>query len=207
MSAANSSAATAHASPASAARVAEIDRTIRDTFERRMAVLALDMCGFSRLTVSHGILFFLSMIVQMEDAARPAVANNGGHVFKQDADNLFAVFPTPAQALEGALDIYLAFKAVNSVVPGDRDIEGSVGIGYGDLLVLEGPEGEIEDVFGHEMNTGSRLGEDIASGSEILLTPAAAAALLPGMYELEERTEQYHGSPVRFFRYAGRDGS
>src|SRR5437879_5874906 len=86
------------ADPAGATRAAEIDRTIRDTFERRLAVLALDMCGFSRLTASHGILFFLSMIVQMEDAARPSVANNGGHVFKQDADNLFAVFPTPAQA-------------------------------------------------------------------------------------------------------------
>src|SRR3954453_23261001 len=69
------------ADPAGAARLAEIDRTLRDTFERRLAVLALDMCGFSRMTAPHGILFFLSMIVKMEDAARPAVANNGGHVF------------------------------------------------------------------------------------------------------------------------------
>ena len=192
------------ADPTGAARVADIDRTIRDTFERRLAILALDMCGFSRLTASHGILFFLSMIVQMEDAARPAVANNGGHVFKQDADNLFAVFPTPAQAVEGALDIFLAFQAVNNVVPGERDIQGSVGIGYGDLLVLEGPGGDVEDVFGHEMNAGSRLGEDVASGSEILLTPAAATALPPGMYQLEEKTEEYRGTAVHFHRYAGR---
>ena len=140
-----------------------------------MAVLVLDMCGFSRLTARRGILFYLSMIVQMEDAARPAVANNGGVVVKQEADNLFALFRTPAEALEAALDIFLAFRAVNSVMPDDRDIRGSIGIGYGDLLVVgDDPDGgRVEDVFGHEMNLASRLGEDLASGAEILLTPAA----------------------------------
>src|SRR5947199_9761239 len=69
-------------------RAADIDRAIVERFQRRAAVLVLDMCGFSRLTAKHGILFYLSMIVQMEDCARPAVANNGGVAFKQDPDNL-----------------------------------------------------------------------------------------------------------------------
>ena len=186
-------------------RVAEIDRRLVETFERRATVLVLDMCGFSRLTARRGILFYLSMIVQMEDAARPAVANNGGVVVKQEADNLFALFRTPAEALEAALDIFLAFGAINSVVPDDRDVRGSIGIGYGDLLVVGDPDaGAVEDVFGHEMNLASRLGEDLATGAEILLTPAAAEALPPGEYVTEPRQYDHRGEEVACRRFVGR---
>ena len=184
-------------------RAGEIDRLIREAFGRRVAVLALDMCGFSRLTASHGICFYLAMIAQMEDAARPAVANNGGTVVKQEADDLFAIFPTPAQALEGALDIHLAFEAVNSVVSDERDIHGSIGIGYGDLLVIEGERG-VEDVFGEEMNSASRLGEDLACDSEILLTPAAVADLPAGRYRLEPKTYNHRGTEIRCMRFLAR---
>jgi class 3 adenylate cyclase len=187
-------------------RVSGIDRTIVERFQRRAAVLVLDMCGFSRLTAKHGILFYLSMIVQMEDCARPAVANNGGIAFKQDADNLFALFHTPADAVEAALDIFLAFGAVNSVVPDDRDIRGSIGIGYGDLILPETPAGAVQDVFGAEMNLASRLGEDLACGSEILLSPAAAAALPPGKYLLESAAYDHQGLEVRCHRFLGRAG-
>lgn len=186
-------------------RVEEIDREILATFQRRLAVLVLDMCGFSRLTAKHGALFYLSMIVQMEEAATPAVLNNGGRVIKQEADNFFAVFDAPTQALEAALDIFVAFRAMNSVVPDDRDITASVGIGFGDLLDTG------DDVFGDEMNAACRLGEDLACKEEILLTPAAAEAVRDRkQFEIERI--QYNssdgpglgGGPVVGFRYVGR---
>lgn len=186
-------------------RVEEIDRAILATFERRLAVLVLDMCGFSRLTTKHGALFYLSMIVQMEEAATPAVLNNGGRVIKQEADNFFAVFDAPTHALEAALDIFVAFRAMNSVVPDDRDITASVGIGFGDLLDTG------DDVFGDEMNAACRLGEDLACKEEILLTPAAAEAVRDRkQFEIERI--QYNssdgpglgGGPVVGFRYVGR---
>src|SRR4051812_1248967 len=111
-------------------RAEGIDAQIRAAFERRAAILALDMCGFSRLSRKHGIIFYLAMIRQMEEAATPAVVGNGGRVIKQSADNLYAVFDRPDRALEAALDIFRAFGAVNSVVPDDRDIHGSIGIGF-----------------------------------------------------------------------------
>ena len=188
-------------------RAAEIDRQILATFQRRLAVLVLDMCGFSRLTSKHGPLFYLSMIVQMEEAATPAVLNNGGRVIKQEADNFFAVFDAPAAALEAALDVFVAFRAVNSVVPDDRDIAASVAIGYGDLLDVG------DDVWGDEMNAACRLGEDLACRDEILLTPAAAAEAQRGggsggAFDLER--VQFDPSagggtaPVIAFRYRGR---
>ncbi|HLG15147.1 MAG TPA: adenylate/guanylate cyclase domain-containing protein [Blastocatellia bacterium] len=177
-------------------RVAHIDELIRKTFERRVAILALDMCGFSRLTAQHGIIHYLAMIHQMEDAARPAVTGNGGQVIKQEADNLFAIFDAPASALEAALDIFRAFEAINTVVPPERDIYGSIGIGYGETLVI----GE-EDLFGSEMNLASKLGEDLAEPNEILLTAAAYAALPGGFYRCEPADFSLSGIELRCRRF------
>ena len=166
------------------ARSDKIEKQIRDAFERRVAILALDMIGFSRLTVEYGIIHYLAMIHQMAEGATPAVKGNGGTVIKQEADNLFAIFNTPGQALEASFDIFRAFNAINSVVPTERDIYGSIGIGYGETLIVGG-----KDMFGSEMNLACKLGEDLAEKSEILLTPAAFAAL---------PARRYTCSPVRF---------
>lgn len=159
-------------------RASLIDAEVRRAFEQKVAVLILDMCGFSRLTAKYGIMHFLGMIQQMNEAARPAIADNGGKVIKQEADNLFAVFDQPAQALEAALDIFRAFDAMNAILPDERDIYGSIGIGYGETLVI----GD-EDLFGAEMNVACKLGEDCAGKSEILLTPAAWQALPQRHYQ------------------------
>jgi adenylate cyclase len=176
-------------------RAGRIDEQIRAAFERRAAILVLDMCGFSRLSRKHGIIFYLAMIRQMEEAAAPAVVGNGGRVIKQSADNLYAVFDHPAQALEAALDIFRAFEAVNSVVPGDRDIHGSIGIGFGETLVIAD-----EDLFGVEMNLASKLGEDIAERGEILLTAAAHQALPPGRYRCSMRAWSVSGTEIDSYR-------
>ena len=177
-------------------RAAQIDERIRAAFERRVAILALDMCGFSRLSRKHGIIFYLAMIRQMEDAATPAILGNGGRVIKQSADNLYAVFDLPAQALEAALDVLRAFEAINSVVPDDRDIHGSIGIGFGPTLIID-----EADLFGIEMNLASKLGEDIAGPGEILLTTAAAEALPPGHYRCTPRTGAVGGTEIESARF------
>ena len=58
-------------------RVAEIDAAIEHAFVRTVSMLVLDMCGFSRITARHGIIHFLAMVHQMEQAARPAIAGSG----------------------------------------------------------------------------------------------------------------------------------
>jgi len=167
-----------------AARAADIDRQITQAFGQRVAILAMDMCGFTQLTMAHGIIHFLAMIRQMEEVARPAITGNGGRVIKQEADDIFAIFSEPAQALEAALDILRAFTAINNVLPPERHLHGSIGIGFGDTLVI----GD-EDLFGSEMNVACKLGEDIAETDEILLTDAAYAALPANRYVCK---------PVRF---------
>ncbi len=164
-----------------------------------MAILALDMCGFSRLTAKHGIIHYLAMIHQMQEGAVPAVVGNGGQVIKQEADNLWAIFDRPADALESALDVFRAFEAINAVVPEERDIHGSIGIGYGDTLVI----GD-EDLFGCEMNLASKLGEDLAGPSEILLTAAACEALPPSRYQFSPKQFSVGGLDIACSRYEAR---
>ena len=174
----------------------EIDERLREAFQRNVAVLVLDMCGFSRLTVERGIIHYLAMIHQMNEAARPAVIGNGGVVIKQEADNLYAIYEDPALALESALDIFRAFDAVNSVVPTERDIFGSIGIGYGAVLVID-----EKDIFGSEVNVACKLGEDIARKSEILMTESAYAALPPDRYICTPGTVSISEMTLNYYRY------
>src|SRR5437762_4337624 len=117
-------------------RAHRIDQIIRTKFEKTVAVMILDMCGFTAAASRHGIIHFLAMIHQMQEGATPAVTGNGGEVLKQEADNLYAIFPTPERAVESAIDIFRSFEAMNVVTPADRDIRGSIGIGYGPTLVV-----------------------------------------------------------------------
>lgn len=177
-------------------RTQEIDQQVRHAFEREVAILVLDMVGFSRLTVQYGIIHYLAMIHQMEEAARPAVIGNGGRVIKQEADNLYAIYDDPAHALESALDIFRAFNAVNNVVRPERDIFGSVGIGYGPSLVIDDA-----DLFGSEVNFACKLGEDLAGKSEILLTRSAHAALPKDRYVCLPVTFEVSEMKLECYRY------
>ena len=180
-------------------RAAEIDAQVWQAFGRTVAMLALDMSGFSSTTVQHGIVHFLAMIHQMVQGASPAVRGNEGEVVKQEADNLFAVFPHPRNALEAALDILRVFAGMNAVLPAGRQLAASIGIGWGPTLIL--PQ---EDLFGEEMNAACKLGEDLAGRNEILLTAAAYAALPVGTYACEATSFNVSGVELPAYRYRAR---
>jgi class 3 adenylate cyclase len=176
-------------------RKAEYERIIKQRFEKEVAILALDMTGFSRTTMKLGIIHFLGLIAQMEELAIPAVEHNGGIVIKQEADNLFATFPTPGQAVEAALEIFRVFREVSKTAAEDCDIYGSVGIGFGPTLVIDD-----EDLFGNEMNLASKLGEDLAESMEILLTENAQAALDKDRYKFNPLYFTISGMELNCYR-------
>lgn len=149
-------------------RTAEIDEKIRAIFEQDCAILVLDMSGFSRLTIRHGIIHFLAMIHRMNRIASPLVNQHQGRVIKQEADNLFSVFPTVPAAIAAAIDILQAFAAVNTGLPDEQDLYAGIGIGYGKTLVVDDV-----DLYGSEMNLACKLGEDLARRGEVLLTQTA----------------------------------
>ena len=159
-------------------RLSELDQRIHEKFAETHAVLVLDMCGFSRLTARYGIIHFLSMIHRLHGIVLPIVRANGGTVVKTEADNVFAVFPDVPPAVATAIQIQERLDAANVFLPEDWDLHASLGIGFGELLMI----GD-EDMYGNEMNIASKLGEDIAGRGEVFLSAAAHARVADGKYE------------------------
>jgi class 3 adenylate cyclase len=149
-------------------RAPEIDAEIREIFGETHAIMVMDMSGFSRLTIKHGIIHFLAMIHRMNQIAMPTVDEHDGAVIKFEADNAFAIFPEVEQAVDACVDIIKRLEAANTMLPNELDMHGKFGIGYGEVLIVQD-----EDLFGAEVNLASKLGEDLASRNELLLTDAA----------------------------------
>jgi class 3 adenylate cyclase len=162
-------------------RAPEIDAEIRGTFGETHAVMVMDMSGFSRLTVKHGIIHFLAMIHRMNQIAMPTVDEHDGAVIKFEADNAFAIFPEVEQAVSACVDIIKRLEAANTMLPDELDMHGKFGIGYGEVLIVQD-----EDLYGAEVNLASKLGEDLASRNEILLTAAAFEQIDASKRQYEE---------------------
>ena len=176
-------------------RKKEIDALIRERYEKEVAILVIDLSGFSRSTIKYGIIHFLAMIVEMETLATPVIERHCGTVIKQEADNLFATFPSPAKAVDAAREILAVLREFDAKRTIDTEIYSSIGIGFGPTLIIDG-----EDLFGNEMNLASKLGEDLAESMEILVTESAANALPANQYSLEPVTFSISGLELNCFR-------
>lgn len=150
----------------------EVIARIEQDFARDCAVLVLDTSGFTRTTRKHGIYAFLLMVHQMKRLARPIVEGHAGKVVKEEADNLFCLFPTCAAAAGAAHGIVAALDAANPGLPEDLRLYASIGIAHGRVLDLAG-----EDLYGDAVNLACKLGEDIAQRGEILIAEQAFAQL------------------------------
>ena len=145
-----------------------IEETLWTNYGAEYAVFVLDMSGFSLLTRKYGIVHYLSMVRRMQLTTEPIVKLYGGSMIKYEADNCFAVFPDPLSAVNAAIAMQHAFAASNLLTSDDLDIHISCGIDYGKLLIIG-----HEDCFGDPVNRASKIGEDIATAGEILITREA----------------------------------
>jgi len=146
----------------------KIEKSLWETFGEEQAVFVLDMSGFSRLTRKHGIIHYLSMVRRMQLTTGPIVQSYDGYMIKYDADNCFALFPAPLNAINAAIAMQHAFDATNLLTTDDLDIRVACGIDYGRILVVGS-----DDCFGDAVNRASKLGEDVAEAGDILVTKDA----------------------------------
>jgi class 3 adenylate cyclase len=170
--------------------------SIEGQFGQDRAILILDMTGFTRTTHRHGIVAFLLMIHQMQRIACPRIKAHNGVLVKTEADNLFCLFETVESALAAAQDIAHRLEMINIVMPEDRRLYASIGIGYGRVLNIED-----HDLFGDEVNLTCKLSEDIAGQGAILLT-AEARARVPQMQGLVEQEISVSGLSLTYFQLA-----
>ena len=181
----------AHA--AATAELHAIDKSIRDEYEHLVAPVIIDMAGFTARSREFGIVHYLAMIESMRGAVTPVIAANHGTVVKVEADNLFAYFSTPDEAVRGLKAVNKAIREVNHQVEECHQIELSIGVGYGPTLLTS------SDMWGYDFNLACKLGEDIADNGEILFSDNAYKAVQTEHQRFDERTVMIAGQTVNAY--------
>jgi class 3 adenylate cyclase len=114
----------------------------------------------------------LQVIHEHKKLLFPIVDREGGVAVKIIGDSLLITFRRVDSALRAMIAAQRACQAYSRHRVENERIHLSVGIGFGPILRV----GDTE-VFGEEVNAASKLGEDIATAGEILLTEGAREAL------------------------------
>lgn len=155
-----------------------VDRRIWDLFGERWAIMFTDLSGFSRHAAKFGITHFLQIIHEKKKMLLPIVAAHDGILLKVEADSFLIIFRRPDRALQCAIEMQRRCQLTNERRLPEEQIILCLGIGYGDVLRV----GD-HDVWGREVNAASKLGEDIATANEVLVTEGlrGAAGELAGM--------------------------
>jgi class 3 adenylate cyclase len=144
---------------------AKIEQDIWANYGRKLAVVVIDMAGFSSLCLRYGIIHYLALIRQLQRQVRISLNNHHGELLKFEADNVFASFENPLDAISCVVELNSVFNELNAEREEHYRVFLASGIDYGMVLMPE--PGEF---FGNTVNRASKLGEDLARGGEILIS-------------------------------------
>lgn len=145
----------------------------RQKYQRRRAILSLDMTGFTASAINIGELESFLRIVDAQKVCIPVLKDFGAELVRCFADDVVALFESPGAAIDAAFEVHRRVENFsNSILASDHPTQCCVGIGYGDVFAI-GPN----LAQGDEMNRASKLGEDIARANETLLTERTFAAV------------------------------
>ncbi|MBN1518463.1 MAG: adenylate/guanylate cyclase domain-containing protein [Spirochaetales bacterium] len=149
-----------------------IDRRIWDLFGEEWAIVFTDLSGFSRNVEAFGIIHFLQTIYESERILVPVIDEHDGILLKMEGDSMLIIFRNPQKALRAAARMQAACVEYNRDRTDEEKVLLCVGVGYGKVLLI----GDA-DVYGREVNSASKLGEDTAGSGDILVTQAVVDAV------------------------------
>lgn len=179
-------------------RIEDVTRRIEEVFQQERTIMVLDMSGFTRATQEGNIISFLLSINQMQRLVVPVVTERGGLLVRAEHDNLTCLFDRVEDAIVASREITDRLASANVILPSDKELYCSIGIGYGSILNVEN-----ETIYGNEVNLASKLGEDIGNLGDVLLTPDARAQVTDESFEFEERKVSISGLDLPYFALAG----
>ncbi|HVF54361.1 MAG TPA: adenylate/guanylate cyclase domain-containing protein [Actinomycetota bacterium] len=174
--------------------IEEITSKIEEMFLEERTILILDMSGFTRATHRGDIISFLLMINQMQKLAAPVIEAHGGLLVRAQDDNLTCIFDTVGDAIAASRDITRRLEAANVILPADKELYVSIGIGHGRILNVENAR-----IYGNEVNLASKLGEDIADLGDVLLTENAAGQLTGADVAVTEHKVSLSGIDLLYY--------
>lgn len=185
--------------------------------ERRLAILFVDMRGFTERTTGqlpYDVVFLLNRFF---DAIVPPIIGAGGSIDKYLGDGLLAVFETADEAasahaaLRAAAGLSAALAAFNRTLEAEGVAAIRIGIGLhlGELVLGEiGAAGNApRTIIGDTVNTASRLeGQTKALGVELLVSEPLLKSAGVDTARLELITLELRGVPQPIAALAVRDG-
>lgn len=148
-----------------------MDRNIEKECVSEVTIMMCDSSGFTRRTHEYGILHFLAVMTIVYDLVEPIVARKGGTVISRGADNLLAVFEDSTKGVEAAIDMQRLLAKFNDGKTDRDQFQLCMGFHHGNILRLK------DGIFGDKVNVASKIGEDLASAEEILVTGEVAKRL------------------------------
>ena len=149
----------------------DLDREIEKQCVREATIMMCDSSGFTRRSHEYGILHFLAVMTSVYDMVTPLVAKHGGTVIACGADNLLAIFDSPANGVDSAIAMQRLLAKFNKGKTDRDQFQLCMGFHHGKLLRLK------DGIFGDKVNIAAKIGEDLASAEEILVTKEVANRL------------------------------
>jgi class 3 adenylate cyclase len=161
-----------------------IDQRIWDLFGETWCVMFTDLSGFSRNVAKFGIIHFLQTIAEAERLLIPVIEEFDGILLKTEGDSFLVIFRNVNKGLSCAIKMQHTLKTHNQTKTEEERVLLCVGLGYGAVLRI----GD-SDVYGFEVNSASKLGEDLAEAGEILITESVKTALTHTDIKFEELSQ------------------
>ena len=170
---------------------------------RRLAgILAADVVGYSRMMAADETGTLARVQAMLAEVARPAVAAEGGRIFKLAGDSFLAEFPSAAGAVACAEAVQRA--SAEREASSSEPLRLRIGVHLGDVIVEDG------DLFGDGVNIAVRI-EGLAEPGGISVSASVAEALrgtLPFAFvDTGAQRLKNIDRPVRILRLAGRDAA
>ncbi len=114
------------------------------------AILHADVVGFSRL-MGEDEAGTHRALGELRRAVDPLIAAHGGRIVGTAGDSLLADFSSVVDALNCAVEMQRASRAINDPIPPTRRLELRIGVNLGDVIV------DGDDIFGDGVNIAARL--------------------------------------------------
>lgn len=114
------------------------------------AILHADVVAFSRL-MGEDEAGTHQALGRLRSAIDPLIVAQGGRIVSTAGDSLLADFSSVVDALNCAVEMQRAARAINDSIPPARRLELRIGVNLGDIIV------DGADIFGDGVNIAARL--------------------------------------------------
>src|SRR5271156_558433 len=114
------------------------------------AILHADVVGFSRL-MGQDEAGTHQALGELRRTVDPLIAAHGGRIVGTAGDSVLADFSRVVDAVDCAVEMQRASRAINDPLPPERRLELRIGVNLGDVIV------DGDDIFGDGVNIAARL--------------------------------------------------